>query len=153
MQQLERDRTKAPRGRDAVVEALIASATELFAERGTEGASVREVAAAAGVNHALVFRHFGSKERLVRTVLDQELDALLARFRGAGLDPDALAAVGEAVAGNQRIWKLLTRAVLDGEIDFVTERAVPEIATVLEACGRVPRRASCRRTSTRARCC
>jgi len=133
MQRLDPDREKAPRGRDAVVEALIASATRLFAERGTEGASVREVAAGAGVNHALVFRHFGSKERLVRVVLDRQLDGLLAQFRQAGLDPAALAAVGEGVAERELLWKLMTRAVMDGEIDFLTERSFPEMSSVLEA--------------------
>ena len=114
-----------------MVEALIASAAELFAERGIEGASVREVAANAGVNHALVFRHFGSKQRLVRVVLDRQLDGLLARFRNAGLDPAALSAVGESIADNELLWKLLTRAVLDGEIDFVTERSFSEIELVI----------------------
>jgi len=133
-QDLDRSRAaRGPRGREAVVDALLGSAAELFAERGTEGASVREVAAAAGVSHALVFRHFGCKERLVRVVLDRELDALVAEFRRAGLDPAALAAVGKRVAGDPRLWKLLTRAVLDGEIDFVNERSFPEIETVLEA--------------------
>jgi len=136
VQELESDRIRAPRGREAVVDALIASAADLFAARGTEGASVREVAAAAGVNHALVFRHFGSKERLVRVVLDRQLDGLLAEFRAAGLDPAALTAVGERVADDERLWKLLTRAVLDGEIDFLTERAFPEIETVVATMAR-----------------
>jgi AcrR family transcriptional regulator len=131
--ELRDERQKHPRGRDAVVEALIESATELFAERGTEGASVREIAAGAGVNHALVFRHFGSKERLVRVVLDRLLDALVEEFRAAGVDPASLAAVGESVAGRERLWKLLTRAVLDGEIDVFTERSFPEIDRVLDA--------------------
>ena len=132
-QQAETARARAPRGREQVVEALIESATRLFAERGTEGASVREIAAAAGVNHALVFRHFGSKERLVRVVLDKMLDDLIDEFRGVGVAPDALAAVGEGVAERQHLWQLLTRAVLDGQIDFVTERSFPEIEGVLEA--------------------
>jgi len=124
---------RGPRGREAVVDALLSSAADLFAELGTEGASVREVAAAAGVSHALVFRHFGCKERLVRVVLDRELDALVAEFRRAGLEPQALAAVGKRVSEDQRLWKLLTRAVLDGEIDFVNERSFPEIEAVIEA--------------------
>jgi AcrR family transcriptional regulator len=136
VQQLESREGGAPRGREAVVDALIDSAAELFATRGIEGASVREVAAAAGVNHALVFRHFGSKQRLVRVVLDRQLDELVAEFRRAGLDPEALAAVGERVANDERLWKLLTRAVLDGEIDFVTERAFPEIETVVATLAR-----------------
>jgi len=127
------DGEKAPRGRDAVVEALIEAARGLFAERGIEGASVREIASAAGVNHALVFRHFGSKQRLARAVLDGLLDDLLAAFREAGVNPAALAALGEGIADREELWKLLTRVVLDGEIDFLTERSFPEIARVVAA--------------------
>ena len=117
----------APRGRDEVTEALLMSATRLFAESGIEGTSVREVAARAGVNHALVFRHFGSKAQLARTVLDRLLDELLRHLEGAGLDPKSLTALGEGVAQRDVLWKLLTRAVLDGEVDFVSERRFPEI--------------------------
>ena len=56
---------RSPRGRDAVRAALLQAATELFALHGTEGVSVRDVAAHAGVNHGLVHRHFGSKDALV----------------------------------------------------------------------------------------
>ncbi|NNL66837.1 MAG: TetR family transcriptional regulator [Myxococcales bacterium] len=129
--------TDMPRGREAVVAALIAAATRLFAERGIEGASVRDVAGAAGVNHALVFRHFGSKARLVRRVLDELLDDLVAEFRQAGVDPQAIAAVGEGVASQENLWKLVTRAVLDGQVDFLTEREFPEIEPVLVAVDRV----------------
>ena len=40
------------------------AATRLFAERGYAGASVRDIASAAGVDPALVIRYFGSKEQL-----------------------------------------------------------------------------------------
>ena len=126
----------APRGRDQVVEALLTSARELFAERGIEGASVREVASAARVNHALVFRHFGSKQQLARAVLDRLLDELLDELRAAGLDPAALARIGESVAGRAHLWKLLTRAVLDGEVDFLADRRFPELEGALAAVAR-----------------
>lgn len=121
----------APRGRQAVVEALLASARELFAERGIDGASVRQVASAARVNHALVFRHFGSKQQLVRAVLERLLDDLLGELRASGLDPSALAGIGEGVAGRAQLWKLLTRAVLDGEVEFLSGRTFPELEGAL----------------------
>lgn len=55
-----------PRRRDAAATraALLAAARTLMAEHGVAGTSTREVAAAAGVNQALVYRYFGSKEKL-----------------------------------------------------------------------------------------
>ncbi|XNY99796.1 TetR/AcrR family transcriptional regulator [Micrococcus luteus] len=46
------------------------AALELFAERGVEGTSVREIAQRAGVAPGLVRHHFGSKAGLTRAVDD-----------------------------------------------------------------------------------
>ena len=69
---------RAPRGRDQVIGAVIAAATELFADHGIAPVSVREVAAHAGVNPALVHRYIGGKTALVQAVVG----ALLERLRG-----------------------------------------------------------------------
>jgi AcrR family transcriptional regulator len=53
-----------------VAAAVLAAAAELFAERGPAATSIRDIAARSKVNHGLVFRHFGTKEQLVRAVLD-----------------------------------------------------------------------------------
>lgn len=58
---------------------ILGAAEELFAERGFDGASLRRVTAAAGVNLAAVNYHFGSKEKLVEHVLRRRLDVLNAR--------------------------------------------------------------------------
>lgn len=57
----QRPRRRDPEGHRA---AILASAEELFAARGYEGATVRDIAARAGVTHGLVMRHFGTKEEL-----------------------------------------------------------------------------------------
>jgi AcrR family transcriptional regulator len=55
-----------PRRRDAAAtrDALLTAARTLMAQHGVEGTSTRDVAALAGVNQALVYRYFGSKEQL-----------------------------------------------------------------------------------------
>jgi AcrR family transcriptional regulator len=55
-----------PRRRDAAGtrKALLAAARTLIAQHGAEGTSTRDVATTAGVNQALVYRYFGSKEKL-----------------------------------------------------------------------------------------
>lgn len=45
-------------------EAILASAEQRFIASGYAGTSVREIAAGAGIDAALVIRHFGSKEAL-----------------------------------------------------------------------------------------
>jgi AcrR family transcriptional regulator len=45
-------------------------ATELFAERGFRGTTTRELSRRAGVNEALLFRHFPNKEELYWAVMN-----------------------------------------------------------------------------------
>ncbi len=59
----------APHGPDDVREALLRTATALFADRGVGRVSVREVAGAAGVNVGLVHRYVGTKDELVRATV------------------------------------------------------------------------------------
>src|SRR5215468_3133988 len=46
-------------------------ASGIFARKGYQGATTREIAAEAGVNEALLFRHFPSKENLYWTMLEE----------------------------------------------------------------------------------
>ncbi len=86
--------------------AVLGSAAELFAERGPTATSIRDIAERAGVNHGLVFRHFGAKENLV----------------GAVLDHLGIASADTGVLTRQSIhdpqlrlhWMVLARCILDG---------------------------------------
>lgn len=81
------DRTGRARIRD--------EALRLFAERGPDAVTMRDIASAARVSPALLVRHYGSKEGLVEAVdthVVASLEALLAemttRTATSGLDPD-----------------------------------------------------------------
>ena len=51
-------------------EHIINHAVELFAEKGFEGTSIRDLAAKAGVNVAMVNYYFGSKEKLFENMVE-----------------------------------------------------------------------------------
>lgn len=57
---------------------LIEVARSMFALRGLDGATIEEIAAAAGVSKPVVYEHFGSKEGLYTEVVEAEFDRLLA---------------------------------------------------------------------------
>lgn len=57
-------------------ERILTTAEALFAQRGFDGASLRQLTATAGVNLAAVNYHFGSKDRLVEEVFRRRLDTL-----------------------------------------------------------------------------
>ena len=60
----DRRRSGRPRGSPPNREAILAAAREQFAERGYDNATIRGIAAKAGVDPALVHHYFVTKERL-----------------------------------------------------------------------------------------
>ena len=52
---------------------ILRLATEMFAEKGFDGTTTREIAARAQVNEALIFRHFATKEELYWAVLEDKV--------------------------------------------------------------------------------
>lgn len=74
-------KTSRPRGRPPLVakDALLDAAQELFAEKGFEGASMRELTRLAGCNVAMVSYYFGGKDELYQAVIDRHFERLRAR--------------------------------------------------------------------------
>jgi AcrR family transcriptional regulator len=56
---------------------LLAAAAQVYAEVGYRGATTRRIAFQAGVNEITLFRHFGSKDALLREAIDRAGGALL----------------------------------------------------------------------------
>lgn len=53
-------------------EQILATAVNLFSRRGFRGTTTKEIARAAGVSEAMVFRHFATKEALYGAILDDK---------------------------------------------------------------------------------
>jgi AcrR family transcriptional regulator len=70
MTTVEKLPARRPRNAEATRAAITQSATRLFARDGYEQVGVRDIAADAGVDPALVNRYFGSKEGLFVAVLE-----------------------------------------------------------------------------------
>jgi len=106
---------------------VLAAARAAFAERGFDGATIRGIATAAGVDPALVHHYFGSKDKLFlaaiqapanpadllpevlaggRDELGRNVVRLLLRVWDGPMQPAALALVRSAV-GNEWTAKLL----------------------------------------------
>lgn len=85
-----------PRRSDRTRAAILDAAQRLFAEHGYEGATIRDIAAAASIDPSLVMRYFGSKDDLfvAAAVIDLSLPDLSAVRRsdvGAALTRHFLA--------------------------------------------------------------
>lgn len=51
---------------------IVDVAISLFSEKGFRGTTTKEIALAAGVNEAIIFRHFSTKKDLYSAILDQK---------------------------------------------------------------------------------
>jgi TetR/AcrR family transcriptional regulator len=56
-------------------EQLIQVAIDLFSRKGFKGTTTREIAAAAGVTEAIIFRHFETKEHLYTAIIDRKVNS------------------------------------------------------------------------------
>lgn len=65
---------------------ILHAALRLFAERGYSGASIRDIAAASGVQHATLYSHFPSKEHVLAELARIAHEEHLRRIRAALLD-------------------------------------------------------------------
>jgi AcrR family transcriptional regulator len=91
-------------GNPGTRDAVLTAARQAFAEKGFDGATIRGIASAAGVDPALVHHYFGSKDKLF-------LAAIEAPANPADLLPEALAGGRDALGHN--VVRLLLR-VWDG---------------------------------------
>ncbi|MCB1016586.1 MAG: TetR/AcrR family transcriptional regulator [Acidimicrobiales bacterium] len=112
-----------PVGRAEVMEAVREAATELFAERGPDAVTVREVADRAGVNHALIHRHYGTKEELLRVVLAQAVERMAEAARGTENTGEDIRGVIAALRREEPAIRLLGWALLAG---YPIEQIWPE---------------------------
>jgi len=96
---------------DARREQLIRVAIELFSRKGFSGTTTKEIANAAGVTEALIFRHFPTKEALYDAILLWRVET--GRFSEGYVEMQERAEARDDVG--------LFRAVLRGMLDFHRE--------------------------------
>ncbi len=87
---------------DARRDAILHSATQLFARKGISGATMQEIANEADLSAGAIYRYFSSKEELLRAVFEDATTRNEQLFQGTAQNAasplDALAQVG------RRVW-------------------------------------------------
>ena len=108
------------RNADQTKAAILDAARRLFAERGIKSASIRDIAAAAGVSHGLVQQYFGTREQMVAGIIKREIDAVMSApppiaDRTGAVDPELIRRqFREGMERFRDFAMLITRAALAG---------------------------------------
>jgi AcrR family transcriptional regulator len=113
-------------GREQTTAVILDAAEKLFADRGFTAVTVRDIAAAAGVSHALVHRYLGSKQDVYRAMLARRENVI----RDAAPDEDDLLEatrlmLREAVLHQRNYVRLVAHSALHG---LSYERTVGQFA-------------------------
>ncbi len=80
---------------------IVDAATELFALQGFQGTTTRQIAERAGINEAIIFRHFATKENLYWAILEDKsrvagaVQRLEQRLQSGGSDREVLAGIAD----------------------------------------------------------
>ena len=85
------------RRRELTRQTLVEAAADVFARKGFYGASLEEIAEAAGFTRGAIYSNFGSKEELLYAVLEHSIDQQLQAVTGA-MDEEGRGVVADAVA-------------------------------------------------------
>jgi TetR/AcrR family transcriptional regulator len=105
---------------------LLETALDVFSRKGFGGTTTKEIAAAAGVTEAIIFRHFPTKQDLYNAVLDHHHDSgklaecvaqwksCMERNDDEGLIRAIIERVIEAFRSDLRVHRILMFAALEG---------------------------------------
>ena len=121
--------------------AILASALDVFSERGYHASSIDDIARAAGISKALIYEHFSSKEELYGSLLEQHAGELFERLAAAvpqaGAGAPRLATGMDAffrfVEDRRGAWRMLFREATDPEVAAVLDRIVAQVTAVVAA--------------------
>jgi TetR/AcrR family transcriptional regulator len=118
--EISRDR---PRRKGEITRERILDAAEaLFAERGFEGTTLRDVAASVGLRNPSLYNHFDSKESLYAAVLERDLGPLLRllvdmveqRREATAEAEKIIAAAMQVLAARPGVARLVQHEILSG---------------------------------------
>ncbi|SQD97731.1 MULTISPECIES: TetR/AcrR family transcriptional regulator [unclassified Parafrankia] len=112
--------------------AIREAAARLFYERGYEATSLREIAAAVGIQVGSLYNHIGGKNELLQTIMIEIMDGLLAAMQEAiSFEEDAEKRLVRALDCHLRFHATHSRDVFIGnsELRALTAEARQEVAS------------------------
>ncbi|MBP7002879.1 TetR/AcrR family transcriptional regulator [Amaricoccus sp.] len=117
-------------GSDPRALGILDSVKAIFASKGFDGASMQDLARAAGMSAGNFYRYFPSKSAIIEAMVERELDEVRAKFRAILRSPDPLATFRATVAERIACGDVCDAAMW-AEIEAAATRR-PEFAALLD---------------------
>ncbi len=117
-------------------EKILQAALQLFAKEGYHATSTSKVAKLAGVSEGLIFRHFGNKEGLLQTILEEGENKLKTLFVDIVMESEPKQVIRKAIEMTNMIdvsdydfWKLQFK--LKWELEINSDKKMEPIKMAL----------------------
>ncbi|GAA4218905.1 TetR/AcrR family transcriptional regulator [Actinocatenispora rupis] len=128
-------RTGRRPGNPGTREAILTAARDAFSRQGYAGASVRRIAAAAGVDPALVHHYFGTKDELFTAALELPFTPAKVLPQVIAGDPDGIGerllrtflGIWDGPGGQQGLAALRTMLARDAEVGLFREFLISQV--------------------------
>ncbi len=85
---------------------ILRVAVSLFSQRGFGGTTTKEIAQAAGVSEAMVFRHYATKQELYKAILDHKACS------GDAMNPEEMVAEARKQKDDRAVFENLALGAL-----------------------------------------
>jgi TetR/AcrR family transcriptional regulator, repressor for neighboring sulfatase len=103
-----------PRGREAVMQAILDATEKLLFERSPSDITVREIATAANIKHPLIHRHFKTKDEVILAVHARSIQKIHEDLGKLNSAKGNVSVFLQAVLDNKFRQITLAKAMIDG---------------------------------------
>jgi TetR/AcrR family transcriptional regulator, repressor for neighboring sulfatase len=111
---------------------VINAATKLFALRSADSVSIRDIAKAAQVNHALVHRYFRSKDVLLQTILERSAREIAKSFTNMVDTEKDMGIFLENSFAQIGYFRAVGRMLIDGRAPLTLQHEFPTVKRLIK---------------------
>jgi TetR/AcrR family transcriptional regulator, repressor for neighboring sulfatase len=108
------EKAAIPRGREAVMKAILDATEMLLMERSPSNITVREIATAANIKHPLIHRHFKTKDEVILAVHARSIQKIHVDLGKLSSAEGSVKSFFKAVLDNKFRQITLAKAMIDG---------------------------------------
>jgi TetR/AcrR family transcriptional regulator, repressor for neighboring sulfatase len=122
----------APRGRKAIIEAILRATEKLLPKHNPTDISLRQIAEAANINYSLIHRYFGTKESVIMAAHERVLNKAGEQFSTVNRIEGNVGVLFKISGENVSRRTLLARAMLDGADPHLIRHHFPIMQQLIE---------------------